>query len=80
MRSNTSFPLLLTALLIRVESLQFLQEDVAVSDRVVLVGHDEELEDGPFARPEEQDGSVSIRPSFGIHHNLIQLIPVQKER
>lgn len=74
--SMLSFPFLL----IRVESLQFLQKDVAVGDCVVLVGHDEELEDGPSARSEEQDSSVSIRPGFCIHHNLVQLVPTQRER
>lgn len=67
-------------LLIRVESLQFLQEDVAVGDCVVLVGHDEELEDGPSARSEKQNGSVSKRPGFCIHHNLVQLVPTPSER
>lgn len=67
-------------LLVRVEPLQFLQEDVAVGDGVVLVGHDEELEDGPPARPEEQDGPVPVRPGFCVHHNLIQLVPEQQDR
>lgn len=67
-------------LLIRVESLQFLEEDVAVGDSVVLVGHNEELENGPSARPEKQDGSVSVRPSFCIHHHLVQLVPTGQGR
>jgi len=36
-------------LLIRIKSFQFLQEDVAVGDRIVLVRHNEKLEDGPSA-------------------------------
>ncbi len=67
-------------LLIRVESLQFLQEDVTIGDGVVLIGHDEELEDGPSARPKEQDGPVSMGPGFCVHHNLIQLVPAEQER
>lgn len=67
-------------LLIGVESLQFFQEDVAAGDSVVLVGHDEELEDGPSAGPEEQDSPVPVRPGFCIHHNLIELIPAQQQR
>lgn len=43
----------ISALLIWVESLQFLQEDIAVGDRVVRVWHDEEFEDGPSAGPQE---------------------------
>lgn len=69
----------LTILLVRVESLQFLQEDVAVGDGVVLIGHDEELEDGASAGAQEQNGAVLIRPGLCVHHNLIQLVPVHTE-
>lgn len=66
------------ALLIWVESLQFLQEDIAVGDRVVRVWHDEEFEDGPSAGPQEQHRPISVRSSLCIHHYLIQLVPVQQ--
>lgn len=64
-----------TRLLIGVEALQFFQEDVAIGNGIVLVGHDEKLEDGPSAWAEEEDGAVSVGPGLGIHHNLIQLVP-----
>lgn len=48
-----------------------------MGDRVVLVGHDEELEDGPSAGPQEQHGPVPVGPSFCIHHDLIQLVPAE---
>lgn len=68
----------LGALLIWVESLQFLQEDVAVGHRVVRVWHDEEFEDGSSAGPQEQHRPVSVRSSLCVHHHLIQLVPVQQ--
>lgn len=64
----------------RVESLQLLQEDVAVGDRVVLVGHDEELEDGPSAGAQEQHGPVPVWPGLCVHDDLIQLVPVEHSR
>lgn len=67
--------MLASVLLFRVEALQFLQEDVAVGDRVVLVGHDEKLEDGPPAGAQEQNRAVPVRSGFRVHHNLIQLVP-----
>lgn len=66
------------ASLVRVESLQLLQEDVAVGHGVVRVGHDEELEDGPSAGAQEQDRPVPGRSGLGVHHNLVQLVPERK--
>lgn len=63
------------ASLVWVESLQLLQEDVAVADAVVRVGHDEELEDGPSAGTQEQDCPVSGWSGLCVHHNLVQLVP-----
>lgn len=67
-------------LLVRVESLQFLQKDVAVRDSVVLVRHNEKLEDGPSARSKEYNSTVPVRPSLCIHHYLIQLVPEPQSR
>lgn len=64
-----------TRLLIGVEALQFFQKDVAIGNGIVLVGHDEKLEDGPSAWAKEEDGAVSVGPGLGIHHDLIQLVP-----
>lgn len=69
-----------SVVLVRVESLQLLQEDVAAGDRVVLVGHDEKLEDGPSAGAQEQHGPVPVRPSLRVHDDLIQLVPVEHSR
>lgn len=69
-----------SVILVRVESLQLLQEDVAAGDRVVLVGHDEKLEDGPSAGAQEQHGPVPVRPSLRVHDDLIQLVPVEHSR
>lgn len=69
------FLLYFVVLLVRVESLQFLQKDVAVSDGIVLVRHDEKFEDGPSARSKVHNRTISVRPSLRIYHYLIQLVP-----
>lgn len=63
-----------------VESLQLLQEDVAVADGVVRVRHDEELEDGASAGTQEQDRPVPGRSGLCVHHNLVQLVPSERKQ
>lgn len=58
-----------------VKAFQLFQEDVTAGDRVVLVRHDEELQDGPPVGPQEKDGAVPGGARLCIHHDLIQLVP-----